>query len=188
LVSGRSGDSERARLFLISLASLLLFASIGVFSVAAYELAQPGGDSAEVQTLAPDVFQTPRPKTASPSPVPTPSPAPTPFFASKPFRIAIDKLGVDAPVVAEGMDANQVPLVPLNSYEVAWYDFTAAPGTPGNTVFAGHKTWGGEAVFYDLDQLQRGDVIRLTGDDGSELVYTVTDSFTVREDDPNAVS
>ena len=77
--------------------------------------------------------------------------------------MAIDRIGVDAPVVPEGMDEQNVPLVPLNAYEVAWYDFTAQPGTTGNAVFAGHKTWGGEAVFYDLDQLQRGDTIRLTG-------------------------
>ena len=102
--------------------------------------------------------------------------------------MTIDKIGVSAPVVTEGMDANQVPIVPLEGDVVAWYDFTAQPGTAGNAVFAGHKTWNGPAIFYGLDQLQRGDTIRLTGDDGAELDYTVTDSFTVNENDPNAVS
>ncbi len=183
----RSEEGQRARLFLLGFASLILLVAVAGLSALVYEVARPDHDQAEVQAVSTGAESTTRP-TPSPSPSPTPSPAPTPFFEAKPFRIAIDKLGVDAPVVTEGLDANQVPVVPLNSYEVAWYDFSAAPGTPGNAVFAGHKTWAGQAVFYNLDQLQPGDVIRLTADDGSELAYTVTDSFTVREDDPNAVS
>lgn len=135
------------------------------------------------QTSAPTA-----PSTASPIPTPVPTPSPVPPFANQSFRLAIDSIGVDAPVVAEGMNEENVPEVPLNGYEVAWYDFTAQPGTPGNAVFAGHKTWSGEAVFYDLDQLQVGDIVRLRGEtDDVELLYRVTDSFTVSEDDPNAV-
>lgn len=180
----------RARLLLIGLASVVLIAALGVGGYIAYS----AGGSADSTTLAGtaggDQSNIRAPVTGAPSPTPAPTSAstPTPPFANQSFRIAIDRIGVDAPVVSEGLDDQQVPLVPLNAYEVAWYDFTAQPGTPGNAVFAGHKTWAGEAVFHDLDQLQTGDTVRLRGEtDGVELVYRVTDSFTVREDDPNAV-
>ncbi len=183
---GQSSDGQRARLLLISLAGLFLVLAIGGIAYAGHEFARPGGGAAQVQSSAVAATSTPL-ATPSPSVAPTPTPAPTPFFAAQ-YHMTIDKLGVSAPVVTEGMDANQVPIVPLEGDVVAWYDFTAQPGTAGNAVFAGHKTWNGPAIFYDLDQLQRGDTIRLTGDDGAELDYTVTDSFTVNENDPNAVS
>lgn len=185
---GQSGDGERARLLLISLAGVLLVLAIGGIAYAGYEFTRPQGGDAQVQSSAVEVVTSPLPATPIPSAVPTPTPAPTPFFAGRSYQMTIDKLGVSAPVVTEGMDANQVPIVPLEGDVVAWYDFTAQPGTAGNAVFAGHKTWNGPAIFYDLDQLQRGDTIRLTGEDGAELDYTVTDSFTVNENDPNAVS
>jgi LPXTG-site transpeptidase (sortase) family protein len=184
---GQSGDGQRARLLLISLAGLLLVLAIGGIAYAGYEIARPGGGDALVQSSAVAVTSTPL-ATPSPTVAPTPTPDPPPFFAAEQYHMTIDKLGVSAPVVTEGMDANQVPIVPLEGDVVAWYDFTAQPGTAGNAVFTGHKTWNGPAIFYDLDQLQRGDTIRLTGDDGAELDYTVTDSFTVNENDPNAVS
>ena len=176
----------RLRVLLISLASFVLLAAIGVGGYIALG-AGSSNDAPAVQQLTANV-RAAETKAPTVTPAPTPAPTPTPPFANQPFRITIDKIGVDAPVVSEGLDAQQVPVVPLNAYEVAWYDFTAQPGTPGNAVFAGHKTWAGEAVFYQLDQLQVGDSVRLRGEtDGVEIVYKVTDSFTVREDDPNAV-
>ncbi|HVP05309.1 MAG TPA: class F sortase [Dehalococcoidia bacterium] len=127
------------------------------------------------------------PVTPSPSPVPTPSPTPVPPpLEDSPIHIVIDRIGVDAPVVAEGVDADNVPVVPLNSYQVAWYTFSAQPGTGSNAVFAGHVTWGGPAVFYSLNQLAPGDSIKLVADTGSVLTYTVTDSYTVDVNDPGA--
>lgn len=180
----------RSRVFLIELALLLFVAAIAGGGYIVYDAAQSDDSESVVKQIGADKPEVRAPATQAPivTPAPTPAPTPTPPFANQSFRITIDSIGVDAPVVVEGMDEQQVPLVPLNGYEVAWYDFTAQPGTPGNAVFAGHKTWAGEAVFHDLDQLQPGDTIRLRGeDDGVELVYTVTDSFTVREDDPNGV-
>jgi LPXTG-site transpeptidase (sortase) family protein len=179
----------KARLILIGLASLLLIAATAAGGYVAFSAGTSDHSSTFVETVGDKSnVQPSASKAPSPTPVPTPAPTATPPFANQPFRIEIDRIGVDAPVVPEGMDEQQVPLVPLNGYDVAWYDFTAQPGTPGNAVFAGHKTWSGEAVFYDLDQLQPGDTVRLRGQaDGAELVYKVTDSFTVSEDDPNAV-
>jgi LPXTG-site transpeptidase (sortase) family protein len=100
--------------------------------------------------------------------------------------MTIRRIGVDAPVVAKGLDANRVPVVPLNSYQVAWYTFSAQPGTGGNAVFAGHVTWSGRAVFYSLDQLVVGDTVQLDTENGDQFTYTVTEAYTVDEHDPNA--
>jgi sortase A len=104
------------------------------------------------------------------------------------YRIVIDRIGVNANVFTYGLDANRVPEVPLNGSDVAWYNFSDRPGTGSNAVFAGHVTWGGEAVFYSLDQVQPEDLIYLRGDNGVELTYRVTESFLVDPDDPNSLS
>jgi LPXTG-site transpeptidase (sortase) family protein len=81
-----------------------------------------------------------------------------------------------------------VPVVPLNGWQVAWYTFSAQPGTGGNAVFAGHVTWGGRAVFYSLNKLAIGDTIRVSDNNGNSFVYTVNESFSVAETDPNAAA
>ena len=133
--------------------------------------------------------------TPSPTPAPTPVPPPGPAFVRtpymppgrEPYRLVIDSIGVNAPVTAEYADAYGIPQVPHNGYDVGWYAFTAAPGSGDNAVFAAHVTWNGVAVFYNLHLLSAGSQITLIGDDGTTLVYIVTDSFLVSQDDPNSV-
>lgn len=115
------------------------------------------------------------------------APAPPLPLVDAGYRIVIDKLGVDAPVSTFGMDEELVPEVPYTATDVAWYDFSARPGTGGNAVFAGHVTWNGRAVFYDLDQLQAGDQITLAGQDGTQLTYTVSDVWQVDPEDPDSL-
>jgi LPXTG-site transpeptidase (sortase) family protein len=114
--------------------------------------------------------------------------AAAPPLRDAPFRMLISKLGVDAGAFPYGLDENRIPLVPLNPWDVAWYTFSAKPGTGGNAVFAGHVTWNGAAVFYNLDQLALGDTIVLRGEDGTELLYTVAESFAVDPADPDALA
>lgn len=90
-------------------------------------------------------------------------------------RIVIPEIGVDAPVAAMGLDAAHRMEIPNRPDVVAWYDFSAPPGSGGNAVFAGHVNWrgGGEAVFRQLDTVPTGGEIQLFLDDGAELVYRV---------------
>lgn len=104
------------------------------------------------------------------------------------YRLVIDSIGVNANVFTYGVDANRVPEIPLNGEDVAWYNFSARPGTGSNAVYAAHVTWNGRAVFYDLDDLVVGERIVLRGDDGKELVYVVSESFLVDPGDANAIS
>jgi LPXTG-site transpeptidase (sortase) family protein len=102
----------------------------------------------------------------------------------------IEKIGVDAPVATYGLDENRVPVVPTGpdaAEVVAWYDFSSPPGAGSNSVFAGHVTWFGEAVFLKLDTLQAGDTIRLRDDRGAEVVYRVTANQSLEPSDPESV-
>ncbi len=116
------------------------------------------------------------------NPRPT-EPTPEPTVVAVPLRLVIDRLGVDAPVDVYTLDENRVPEVPVADDAgevVAWYDFTGKPGAGSNAVFAGHITWNrAPAVFYNLDDLQVGDVVRLVSDDGSEYTYEVVANFPV---------
>ena len=155
---------------------LLSAAALGFFLFA-------GGDSKEE---APAVQAT---ATATVAETQPPSDAAPPLGSS--FRMIIDKLGVNAPVATYSLDENDIPIVPTGpdaAEIVAWYDFSAQPGTGGNSVFAGHVTWFGNAVFISLDTIQAGDIIRLTDEKGAEVVYRVTANQKLAPDDPEAVT
>jgi LPXTG-site transpeptidase (sortase) family protein len=117
----------------------------------------------------------------------TPTPAPAAPLGDAGYQLVIDKLGVNAPVSTFGVDEKLVPEVPYTATDVAWYDFSARPGTGGNAVFAGHVTWNGPAVFYDLNKLEKGDEVRLQGYDGTKVVYRVSSVFQVDPDDPESL-
>jgi LPXTG-site transpeptidase (sortase) family protein len=146
-------------------------------------LASCGGDSEEVAPTAPptpEIVVTPTPVPATPEPPPL----------QEAHRIIIDKIGVNAPVATYGLDEQAVPVVPTGSDAaevVAWYNFSARPGMHGNTVYAGHVSWNGPAVFKDLQTLAPGDTITLRDDRGAEAVYRVTENFSVDPNDPKSV-
>lgn len=108
-------------------------------------------------------------------------PAPAVLGASGPgaelvgqkYNLVIETLGIEAPVGVFGMDENNIPEVPFDPAIVAWYDFSAEPGNGGNAVFAGHRTWRGDAVFRHLEDLQNGDRVVLKAEGGAQLVYQV---------------
>jgi len=100
-------------------------------------------------------------------------------------RLAIPVLGVDAPITPMGQDAEGNLAAPDGPHEVAWYDFTAHPGFPGNAVMAGHLNWrdGSTAVFAHLATLVPGDIVDVIEDNGEALHYRVVavedmDAFT----------
>lgn len=112
----------------------------------------------------------PSPAPASPTPAgPPPSEAPI-------ARLLIPSIGVDAAVVVKGIDPNGVMQSPNNAWDVAWYDFSARPGFGGNAVFSGHVDYHdvGPAVFWELRNLQMGDLIQVRLADGTQYSYGVT--------------
>lgn len=107
---------------------------------------------------------------------------------TSPLRIAIESIGIDAPVIELGLEDNGIPQVPLNGQDVAWYDFSSKPGGGSNAVFAAHINWAGElGVFGELSKVQPGDTVRLISQDGREYVYEVTGNFAVDPEDPESL-
>jgi len=127
---------------------------------------------------------------ATPSVTFAPTPPPAVERLGESYRMIIEKIGVDAPVVKYGLDENRIPVVPTGADAaqiVAWYDFSVKPGSGGNAVFAGHVTWNGQAVFYNLTSLQTGDIIKFRDNDGREIAYRVMSNASVDPNDPNAL-
>ena len=105
-----------------------------------------------------------------------------------PTRLVIDAIGVDASIITLGMNSALVPEVPSTSAEVAWYDFSAKPGAGSNVVLSGHITWDrATAVFWELGELEEGDLIYLATDAGDQLVYEVTANLLVDPGEPESV-
>ncbi|HSP54233.1 MAG TPA: class F sortase [Dehalococcoidia bacterium] len=155
----------KKRFFLV-LGVAFMFVGLGLVGLAAYAVFLRSGP--EKQWL----YVIPNRPSATPIVLGAVS-APVSPLAGQKYTIVIDKIGIDAPVGAYGVDANNVPEVPFDSRIVAWYNFSAEPGSGGNAVFAGHRTWNGDAVFRHLSDLQNGDRIILRGENGAQLVYQV---------------
>jgi LPXTG-site transpeptidase (sortase) family protein len=104
------------------------------------------------------------------------------------FRLVIDAINVNAPVMQLGVDASDAPQVPESAAKVAWYDFSAKPGTGSNAVMAGHVRWAGDhGVFAKLDELEAGDLVRLIWLDRTESVYEVFANREVNASDPSSL-
>ncbi|MGN9810127.1 class F sortase [Micromonospora sp. BQ11] len=107
---------------------------------------------------------------------PRPVPAVPPLPRADPVGVSIPAIGVDAPLVAVGADAQgalEVP--PLDRPTVAgWYRHGVTPGETGNAVLVGHvDSAAGPAVFFDLGRLRPGDTVRVTRVDGRVARFAV---------------
>ena len=123
-----------------------------------------------------------QPTEIQPTPTTPPSDAP---IAS----LAIPRFDVEGSVITLGLDENRVMEAPDGPWDIAWYDFTAHPGTGSNAVFSAHVDWynigpgggPGGAIFWNLQDLQQGDLIEVQLNDGTLYQYSV---ITKRQVDP----
>ncbi len=146
----------------IGLAGLLILVAVAVFIGLRAGSEKDGSDSFVVATASP-----------VPPAVATPSDAP-------PLRIVIPRIGVDAPITTKDMDADGVMEPPDGPEDVAWYGFTARPGSGSNAVFSAHVDYHGygPAVFADLKTLEKGDLVEVHTADGAVYRYEVTLSLS----------
>ncbi|MDP1803910.1 MAG: class F sortase [Acidimicrobiales bacterium] len=132
-------------------AVLLAFGGVGVVVARSLGSAAPIGATRASTTVRPNG-------------VPVPS---LPGPSGDPLRVRIPSIGVVAPLVRLGLNADRTLEVP--GYEAAgWYTGASRPGNPGPSVIAAHvdsKT--GPAVFYRLRDLAPGDLIHVDYHDGS---------------------
>lgn len=105
------------------------------------------------------------------------------FTASNPVRLQIPTIGVDTTFEALGLEANQEIEVPESFETVGWYVHGPTPGELGPAVVLGHvDSKEGPAVFYSLGQLELGDTVEITREDGSIAIFEITGSERHRQD------
>ncbi|MET7649502.1 MULTISPECIES: class F sortase [unclassified Streptomyces] len=112
-------------------------------------------------------------------------PAARPLGQALPQRVDIPDLGVQAPVVARGLDAEGgVDPPPFDQAGVVgWYAAGAKPGARGTALLVGHvDTATRPAVFYKLSTLKAGETVRVVRDDGKVAEFTVDDVEVIRRD------
>ncbi|MGC0316312.1 class F sortase [Kitasatospora acidiphila] len=100
----------------------------------------------------------------------------TPMGRSRPARISIPAIGVDAPIAGVGLDPEGHLATPPDQDRnlAGWYQAGVTPGQRGTALLAGHvDTATGPAVFHGLGALRRGDRIDVLRDDRSTAWFTV---------------
>lgn len=127
------------------------------------------------------------PGTPASEAAPLPAPADEqPVQESAPIGLRIDRLSVDAPVGAYGVNQRTGQMaVPNNVTDVGWYKFGPSPGEPGSAVLAAHVDLAnsGPGVFFDLQTLEAGDQVVVLREDGSEDQFRVVARTTYEKDD-----
>jgi Sortase domain len=95
---------------------------------------------------------------------------------SRPERLTIPDLKVDAPVLDVGQAADgTIDVPPLKRHdEVGWFDGGPAPGQFGPALFVGHAdTRTGPSVFHDLGRLKPKQRVEVDRADGTVAVFEV---------------
>jgi sortase (surface protein transpeptidase) len=133
---------------------------------------EAGGGEAAGSSPAPTPAPAP-PTTPAPSPPPPPGP-PVDGEAAAPTRVVIPRIGVDAPVVALGLDAAGALEAPHTAHETGWWEAGPEPGEAGPAVIAGHvDSRRDPAVFFRLKELVPGDTVEVRRADGSSVTFVV---------------
>jgi LPXTG-site transpeptidase (sortase) family protein len=104
---------------------------------------------------------------------------------SVPVSIRIPDIGVTAPAMKVGKNANDtVQVPPLDDHNlVGWYEYGPTPGQKGNAVILGHvDSLTGLSVFYYLKDLHAGDKVYVTLADGKVATFEVDGLQKVSKD------
>jgi len=98
-----------------------------------------------------------------------------------PVGLSIPVIDVEAPIEGYGVDPDSgLMAVPDNVTDVAWYEHGPRPGDPGSAVLAAHVDLAGQGpgVFFDIRDLEPGDLVEVRFDDGSRRDFEVTATAT----------
>lgn len=107
---------------------------------------------------------------------------------AQPIRIRIPALGVDAPVIAVGVNVAGELAVPANVVQAAWYQGGSAPGQRGTAIIAAHVDFRGAlGLFNKLRTLSRGAVIEITDASGNVRQFRVSSGQLAPKSDPTTV-
>lgn len=155
----------RLRLFPL-LAAMMVLPLLGGGGVA---MAQDGGRivSSEVGEMPTTGGLRPGPSGEQPIPSVTQD-------GAVPLAIEIANAAVNAQIERQQI-VDGVMLDPTGPWVISWYEESSKLGELGNILMAGHLDYWdvGPAVLYNVNNLSEGDLIQVTGDDGTIYTYSV---------------
>jgi len=96
---------------------------------------------------------------------------------SRPTKLAIPSIEVDAPVSTVGLAGDgSIATPPVSRHrEAAWFDAGPTPGQFGPAIIVGHvDSRTGPSVFYDLAKLRPGATVEVTRQDSTVAVFEVS--------------
>jgi LPXTG-site transpeptidase (sortase) family protein len=98
-------------------------------------------------------------------------------------ELDIPKLGIRSKLLELGVDGTGALQPPTEPDVVGWFAGAAAPGEQGPMVIAGHvDSRTGRGIFFDLEDLRRGDLVDVGRSDGRTATYRVTGVRVVDKD------
>lgn len=112
---------------------------------------------------------------------------------SRPTRIRIGQIGVDAEVIPVGLTPEGAMEAPTGAWgdrvwrQGFWFRYGSRPGEPGVVTIAGHVSGGSGSVFRHLEQVRVGSVVAITDESGFARRYRVSGRRTIsasRASDP----
>lgn len=99
-----------------------------------------------------------------------------------PKSLDIDSIGVSAPIIPVGLNADGSQEVPKSVDDIGWWKNGSEPAEAGNAVFVGHTFSRGDGVFDNLDELRKGETITVKGSTGTaDFVVENTKTVPVQE-------
>lgn len=174
-------SSRRGRLIASAAAALLLaggFTTIGLGLHAQPPTPDGTGPAPASSSTAPVAASAVPAVPARTGPAQTRRPAPgTALPASVPVRVEVPSIGVNAPLIPLGKQANGEVATPPGEpgSPGGWYKDSPAPGQTGSAVILGHvnTTTSDVGLFYRLHDLTPGQPITITRTDHTAAVFTV---------------
>lgn len=120
---------------------------------------------------------------AVPTPLRNVSGTATAITVSEPMRLIIPSIGLNALVESTGLSKTGSGDIgiPSNFVDVAWYKQSPRPGDPGIAIIDGHLDgrYVPQAVFYNLNELSKGESIYVKDRQGILRQFIVTKSETL---------
>lgn len=136
-----------------------------------------------VATSVQAVLAPPKDEAIVPPEVELASPSAQVSVESRPARLMVPSIGIDADIQEVGLTTEGNMGVPNNFYQTGWYKYGPVPGQRGSAVISGHvdNGLGLDGVFKRLKDVKAGDEIFVQTQSGDTLRFVVeeTDSYLV---------
>ncbi|MFD5650500.1 class F sortase [Streptomyces sp. NPDC127039] len=168
-----TGQGSRSGLMVLCAVALLILA-----------VSLVGGNDTSADSSRPPLPA--HPGTTASSAPPATGAADSALPRSKPVRLLIPEISVDAPFTDLAIgDKGQLQPPPAGDTNlVGWYAKGVSPGEKGTSIIAGHvDTKTSAAVFARLDQLDKGDKFQVRRADGRSATFVVDSLETFAKDE-----